>query len=146
VKKNLYEILGVAPDADADTIRDAYRKLARQYHPDVNPGDAASEERFKEISQAYATLSDAEKRSQYDEFGEVALEGGFRTSRESSRSATSTTCWGAPFRAPATHRRAGSRVPRAVPTCTPRSRWTSSMRRWGASSASASRDPAPTDR
>jgi curved DNA-binding protein len=77
VKKNLYEILGVAPDADADTIRDAYRKLARQYHPDVNPGDAASEERFKEISQAYATLSDAEKRSQYDEFGEVALEGGF---------------------------------------------------------------------
>jgi DnaJ-class molecular chaperone len=77
VKKNLYEILGVARDADADTIRNAYRKLARQYHPDVNPDDAAAEERFKEISQAYAVLSDAEKRSQYDEFGDVALNSGF---------------------------------------------------------------------
>jgi curved DNA-binding protein len=77
VKRNLYELLGVARDAEADTIRKAYRKLARQYHPDVNPGDAAAEERFKEISQAYGVLSDAEKRSQYDEFGDAALEGGF---------------------------------------------------------------------
>jgi len=77
VKKNPYEILGVAPNADADTLRKAYRKLARLYHPDVNPGDTAAEERFKEISQAYAVLSDAEKRSQYDEFGEAALNGGF---------------------------------------------------------------------
>ena len=77
MKQNLYELLGVARDADADTIRKAYRKLARQYHPDVNPGDAAAEERFKEISQAYDVLADAEKRSHYDEFGEAALEGGF---------------------------------------------------------------------
>jgi DnaJ-class molecular chaperone len=77
VKQNLYELLGVARDADADTIRKAYRKLARQYHPDVNPGDAAAEERFKEISRAYDVLSDTDKRSQYDEFGEAALEGGF---------------------------------------------------------------------
>jgi curved DNA-binding protein len=77
VKKNLYDILGVARDADANTIRKAYRKLARQHHPDVNPGDSAAEERFKEISHAYSVLSDAEKRSHYDEFGDVALEGGF---------------------------------------------------------------------
>jgi len=77
VKKNPYEILGVAPNADADTLRKAYRKLARLYHPDVNPDDTAAEERFKEISQAYSVLSDAEKRSHYDEFGEAALDGGF---------------------------------------------------------------------
>jgi DnaJ-class molecular chaperone len=77
VAKNLYEILGVVRDADADTLRKAYRKLARQYHPDVNPGDAAAEERFKEIAQAYSVLSDSERRSQYDEFGDAALEGGF---------------------------------------------------------------------
>ncbi len=77
MKQNLYEILGVARDADAGTIRKAYRKLARQYHPDVNPGDSAAEERFKEISRAYDVLSDAEKRGHYDEFGEAALEGGF---------------------------------------------------------------------
>ncbi|MDH3520753.1 MAG: DnaJ domain-containing protein [Myxococcales bacterium] len=77
MQKNLYEVLGVARNADADTIRKAYRKLARQYHPDVNPGDEAAEERFKAISHAYAVLSDPEKRSQYDEFGEAALGGGF---------------------------------------------------------------------
>lgn len=88
VAKNLYEILGVVRDADADTLRKAYRKLARQYHPDVNPGDTAAEERFKEISQAYSVLSDSERRGQYDEFGDAALEGGFdadaaRRARES---------------------------------------------------------------
>lgn len=75
--KSLYEILGVARDADEETLRTAYRRLAREFHPDLNPGDAASEERFKEISRAYAVLNDREKRSQYDEFGEIALEGGF---------------------------------------------------------------------
>ncbi len=61
-----YEILGVSKTADADAIRKAYRKLARKHHPDVNPGDKKSEERFKDISTAYETLSDATKRAAYD--------------------------------------------------------------------------------
>lgn len=64
-----YEILGVAKDADADTIRKRYRKLAREHHPDVNPGNKASEDRFKDISAAYETLSDPKKRAEYDEQG-----------------------------------------------------------------------------
>jgi DnaJ-class molecular chaperone len=76
-KADLYEVLGVPRDADDKAIKKAYRKLARQYHPDVNPGDEAAEERFKRISEAYAVLSDREKRRNYDEFGEVSLGGGF---------------------------------------------------------------------
>jgi DnaJ-class molecular chaperone len=76
-KKDPYEVLGVARDVDADSIRKTYRKLARQYHPDLNPGDQAAEERFKDISMAYEVLSDPEKRRNYDEFGEIALEQGF---------------------------------------------------------------------
>jgi DnaJ-class molecular chaperone len=76
-KKNLYDVLGVARDADRDTIRKAYRKLARQYHPDLNPGDSAAEDRFKQISHAWEVLGDEEKRRNYDEFGEVSLEAGF---------------------------------------------------------------------
>ena len=79
--RDLYAILGVARDVDADALRTAYRKLARKYHPDVNPGDKAAEERFKEISRAYDVLSDAEKRRNYDEFGEVSLEAGFDAKR-----------------------------------------------------------------
>jgi DnaJ-class molecular chaperone len=76
-KRDLYQILGVARDADEDVIRKAYRKLARRHHPDVNPNDKTAEEKFKEISHAYSVLSDTEKRRAYDEFGEVSLEGGF---------------------------------------------------------------------
>jgi DnaJ-class molecular chaperone len=79
--RDLYAILGVPRDCDADTLRSAYRKLARQHHPDVNPGDTAAEDRFKEISRAYDVLSDPEKRRNYDEFGEVSLESGFDATR-----------------------------------------------------------------
>ena len=75
--QDLYAALGVAREANAQAIRKAYRKLARQYHPDVNPGDAAAEERFKQISRAYAVLSDPEKRRNYDEFGQISLDSGF---------------------------------------------------------------------
>ena len=67
--KDYYEILGVNRDADEKEIKRAFRRLAREYHPDVNPGDAGAEERFKEINEAYEVLSDSEKRSKYDRLG-----------------------------------------------------------------------------
>ena len=67
--KDYYRILGVGREADDRTIRDAYRQLARRYHPDVNPNDGAAEARFKEISEAHACLRDPEKRRAYDQFG-----------------------------------------------------------------------------
>ena len=75
-KRDYYEVLGVGRDADAKAIKRAYRKLAKKYHPDMNPGDAEAEKKFKEASEAYAVLSDPEKRRQYDQFGHAAFEGG----------------------------------------------------------------------
>ena len=76
-KKDYYKILGVERSSSAADIRKAYRKLARKYHPDINPGDKAAEEKFKEISVAHEILGDAQKRALYDEFGEAALSPGF---------------------------------------------------------------------
>ena len=75
-KRDYYEVLGVAKDADEATIKKAYRKLAKKYHPDTNPGDKEAEAKFKEASEAYAVLSDADKRRQYDQFGHAAFENG----------------------------------------------------------------------
>ena len=68
--KDYYQTLGVSRDADEKAIRTAYRKLARQHHPDLNPNDPAAEERFKEVNEAYEVLTDADKRKLYDRFGE----------------------------------------------------------------------------
>lgn len=75
--ESLYDVLGVAKTATPDEIRSAYRKLARKYHPDVNPGDKKAEDRFKRVSAAYDVLGDEKKRAAYDEFGEASLQGGF---------------------------------------------------------------------
>lgn len=75
-KRDYYEVLGVSRDADEATLKKAYRKVAKKYHPDVNPGDKEAEKKFKEASEAYAVLSDPEKRRQYDQFGHAAFEGG----------------------------------------------------------------------
>jgi curved DNA-binding protein len=71
--KDYYAVLGVPKDATAEVIKKAYRKLALKFHPDKNPGDKKAEEKFKEITEAYAVLSDPEKRRQYDQFGEAGF-------------------------------------------------------------------------
>lgn len=76
--RNYYEILEVARDASMDEIKRSYRRLARQYHPDVNQGDKAAEEKFKDLSEAYAVLSDVAKRSQYDQYGNFWQQRGFQ--------------------------------------------------------------------
>jgi len=75
-KRDYYEVLGVDKNADESTIKRAYRKLAKKYHPDANPGDKEAEAKFKEASEAYAVLSDPEKKAKYDQFGHAAFEGG----------------------------------------------------------------------
>lgn len=75
-KRDYYEVLGVEKNADDAAIKKAYRALAKKYHPDMNPGDQEAEKKFKEASEAYAVLSDPEKRKQYDQFGHAAFEGG----------------------------------------------------------------------
>ncbi len=73
-KRDYYEVLGVDKNADAGTIKRAYYKLAKQYHPDTNPGDKVAEEKFKEANEAYEVLSDADKKAKYDQFGHAAFD------------------------------------------------------------------------
>lgn len=76
-KRDYYEVLGVPKTAQEADIKKAYRKLAKENHPDLHPGDAAAESRFKEINEAYEVLSDSDKRAKYDQFGHAAFDGGY---------------------------------------------------------------------
>ena len=73
-KRDYYEVLGLTKEAGDDEIKKAYRKLAKKYHPDMNPGDKEAEEHFKEVNEAYAVLSDPEKKAKYDQFGHAAFD------------------------------------------------------------------------
>ena len=74
-KRDYYEILGIDKNADDNTIKKAYRKLAKKYHPDQNAGNAQAERQFKEVTEAYSVLSDPEKKKLYDQFGHAAFDG-----------------------------------------------------------------------
>ena len=96
-KRDYYEILGVDRSADDDTIKKAYRKQAIANHPDKNPGDEAAEQRFKEAAEAYAVLSDPQKKQRYDQFGHAGVDGagggggpGFASAGECLREVTAT--------------------------------------------------------
>lgn len=88
--RNYYEMLGVSREADFSTIKQAYRKLARQYHPDLNPGDQVAEEKFKLLGEAYEILSDTDKRAQYERFSQYWKQKGFQRQPEAAATREAT--------------------------------------------------------
>ena len=76
-KRDYYEVLGVSRGASEDEIKKAYKKMARKYHPDLNPGDKSAEEKFKEVNEAYEVLSDADKKARYDQYGHAGVDPNF---------------------------------------------------------------------
>ena len=76
-KRDYYEVLGLQKGASEEEIKKAYRQMAKKYHPDLNPGDKAAEEKFKEVGEAYEVLSDSEKRARYDQFGHAGVDPNF---------------------------------------------------------------------
>ena len=120
MSSDLYETLGVSRDADGDTIKKAYRRLARQLHPDVNP-DPATQERFKDVTHAYEVLSDPEKRRMYDLGGDPFNGGGFGGGAGPAPGFSFTDIMDAFFGGAGRRRRPGRR-PRSAAARTPRAR------------------------
>lgn len=100
--RNYYAILGIAKEASSEEIKRAFRRLARQYHPDMNPGNKAAEERFKDLGEAYEVLSDPTKRAQYDEYSRYWQQTGFGTGKGARPAATKTWLGRGEVRTPVT--------------------------------------------
>ena len=94
-KRDYYEVMGVPKNSTEDEIKKAYRKLAKKYHPDLNPGDKEAEQKFKEVNEAYEVLSDKDKRARYDQFGFAGVDPNFGggAGGRAARSRVWTSIW-----------------------------------------------------